>query len=174
MPGGGSKPGERRGGRAAGTPNKNTEREALIERAAEEAAAEHGQSKDVIADAVRKVINARRSPRDDGVEALGIIKGFVARYVEACMKTPMPGEKDHPAELWATTQTWLNLYFHGCVRIADFFDPRYRAVLLASGQLGEGAPAFPVIEGIAIGVDGEDKRARAERAQQAYLRLVKG
>jgi hypothetical protein len=133
----GSKPGERRGGRSKGTPNKSTVAKLIDAQVAEK---------------VAEIVNAppqegatlqRYSPRarakDELAEMLPVLKGHVGHFQQAAIASglptaPEPGKpaKSFNAALWKMYKDWFELYIKACDTAADFQDPRLKAQLYVS------------------------------------------
>ena len=171
--------GVRYGGRTKGTPNKATaerrEREQAADLAAEEILRSTGKDSAVVTAAVQKVMAAKPRPRDEMVEALSVIRGIAGAFQKAAFEN-MPGTKDYQPELWDRMERWFDLYTRTGLRLADFFDPRYRAHLVAASP-GEATGAAGATQGALDAsfmlAEGSDRPAREKRALASYLRLVK-
>jgi hypothetical protein len=153
MAGKGSKPGERRGGRQKGTPNKAT-------REKEQRALEALQQK--------AKAPLRKLAKDQLAELVPEIKEIVLRFKAAVEKSGgVPGTKGYKAELWRELREWIRVYGWAADLAADFESPRYRAIAVAMTP-GDAKPAAPIIEH-----QPADAEERERQANNAYLRLVK-
>jgi hypothetical protein len=151
---GGSKPGQRRGGRPKGGKNKAT-----IEREQRALEALQKQAKQPL----------RKLAKDQLADLVPEVKGIVSRFAAAVEeKGGKPGTKGYKRELWRELKDWIRLYGWVADLAADFESPRYRAVAVAMTP-GDGKPMAPIIEH-----ESANAEERERAANQSYLRLVKG
>lgn len=125
----GSKPGERRGGRKKGTPNKATaerERRALEELRGKAQLLNRALAKDELDDLVPEV-----------KELMQVVKGSVAHFQRAAFLggTGLPGQSGYVAAAWDKLREWIILLKDVQVaaavimaKSADFQSPKYKAI----------------------------------------------
>lgn len=166
MPKGGSKPGERRGGRQKGVPNKATverlHKNAIIDQIAKEI----GQPTSVAAAAVDRAMSGRKLAKEELEEVVPIIKSVVAHFQQEPFAAVKSGGKATKAQ-WNDFRAWLELFVNTCVKLAPYQSPTYRAILVTT-PTGEGAGAPDKV------ADLGDIGDETTRSAQTYLRLVKG
>jgi len=161
---GGSKSGERRGGRQRGARNKAT-----IEREQKALAELANRAKAMVA-AGKPLTLAK----DELAGIIPMVKDTVGLFQKAAMVdeagTGAPGQKGFDAAKWRDFKDWLEFFATVCHRAADFQSPKYRAIAVAVNPDPAPAEKDPrVIEHLP-----EDEHDRERVANNAYLRLVKG
>lgn len=150
----GSKPGERRGGREKGVPNKAT---VARERAALEALQQKAKTtvlKTLAKDKLAGLVD----------EALDV----VAAYKKAACRA-FPGQKAYNPKMWAGFMQAIDLARRVADAAADYESPKFRAIAVVvppgdDNQPGDGMPAIAPA----------DELGREHAANASYLRLVKG
>jgi hypothetical protein len=161
-----AKPGQRFGGRAKGTPNKATlerQRRTLAE-LGHRAAQANKEAKDELAALI-----------PEAKELNGVVKGIVARFQERAYAAP-PGDPKYDPAAWEQLREWMQFYDDALLKAAsiahkaaDFQSPRLKAVLVSLTGERAAAPSAPMTD-----VSGGTSDDRVARAQQTYLKLVKG
>lgn len=166
MPRGGSAPGQRRGGRKPGTPNKAKAAERALEAEAKEIIAhvEGGNPAAVMA-----ALQARsRSFRglDEMIELAKVLKNYVVDYQAAVAAVGgKPGVKGFNAALWDRFKDWSEFYFGSCEKIAAFQDPKIKATFhVPAPRLGDDAKVIDEGKIVRIG--------NPQAAARAYQRLM--
>jgi Na+-transporting methylmalonyl-CoA/oxaloacetate decarboxylase gamma subunit len=134
MPKGGSKPGERRGGRKRGIPNKATIERLLRGKIAEQVAEEIGAPGTAVAIALEKAASGRRLAKDELEEVVPIIKGIVAHHQQqVTSQDPATGRLViTPQADLSDLKGWLQLFVDTCFKLADFQSPKFRAIVVAA------------------------------------------
>lgn len=150
MPKGGSKPGEHRGGRVKGKPNKTTIEKVLL--------------------AERAVAGSRDAGKKLGREVLEdfmlLFAGMAAHY------QPQPVAGAHPNEHEDKFDKYARLACETAKWLAPYQSPTYRAIMVSTPgeNSGKMIDAPRVAE-----VDDNISDARADEiSQQTYLRMIKG
>jgi hypothetical protein len=160
---GGSKPGERRGGRLKGSLNIKTRERLEREKIAEQVATEIGASATGIA--FHKAIEGRRLAKDEIKEAIPIIKGIVAHYQQQVSAlNPETGSLViQPEADLGDLKDWMRLFVDTCFKLATYESPTFKAIVLAEvPQPGDDAKM----------IDLQSKR-EPEKATETYLRLIR-
>lgn len=173
----GSRPGERRGGRKAGTPNQKTIEKRERERQVEEAAAAllasgeaPTEDQSVLRRALARTQEVQKTPREIAYEMLLIQRNICITYHNHCRANP-PGTPEHDAQAWTEMRYWMNDAQRTAVSLADFYEPKYKSIMVASSGPGVGNAGDDIIDLNALEPGTE---ATDERVQNSYLRLVKG
>ena len=127
MPGGGAKPGERRGGRKKNSLNKATIAKLRDAQVAEKVA-------EIInappqAGATLQHYPARTRAKDELSEMIPVVKSHVGQFQQAAIASGMPGDPKFNPSLWKMYKDWWDLYVKVCDTAADFQDPRLKAQL---------------------------------------------
>jgi hypothetical protein len=152
MPRGGSKPGERRGGRQKGTPNKFTASRAVVLPPTF---------------AASKPLYLRA--KDELAELVSVVKGHVGQFQLAAVGADgsgLPGQPGHDPVKWDTFLKWMAFYRSVCDSAADFQDPRFKAIAIMA------PPPSPPQTG-----DQRDNVVQITDpvgASRVYLNIVKG
>jgi hypothetical protein len=160
MPGGGSKKGERRGGRQKGSLNRATiERleQAKIIQQIEDQACQLGASDTQVG---ALTTSKRKLAREELEDLLPIIKGGVAHF----QPTVAPENK---AADWPTFKGWLQFYADTLLRLAEFQSPRFKAIAVAMGT----TPTAPPQPG--DGVISLDDPVALQRIYERRIRAVR-
>ena len=169
----GSSPGERRGGRVAGTPNRATAEALEAERIHEQMAMKPEEAARRAPGAADELARVLRSPtrmlaKERGEELLELAIGCAAYFQPTFKKKKGEPDPNENAD-WQQFKEWFKIADAVWAKLAHFQSPTYRAIVVTTpGEMSGPAPA-PAPEQFFD--EGEDA---ATRAQQAYLRLVKG
>lgn len=132
----GARPGERRGRRSKGVPNRTTVEKLEQAHIAEQIGKELGAPK------LAKVLRNYKLAKDELVEVIPIIKGIVAHFQRRAMRTTPEGGLEIVDDL-DEYKEWLKLFIDTCFKLADFQSPKFRAILAASTAAGDSAPRDP-------------------------------
>lgn len=177
MPRGGSLPGERRGGRKAGTPNKKNVAKREQEREARQIAAQVGGDVDPVA--LAAAIAAAKARRFDGfdemVELAKVLKSYVVTMKDAAVNSGLPAlpTKENPNPsfnpmLWDMFKDWWEGYASLCDRIASYQRPKMKAVAVV-------APMMPGDDAKVVNPEAEVKKLNQPgAATKVYMQVVKG
>ena len=153
MPGGGSKKGERRGGRQKGSLNKATiERleQAKIIQQLEDQARQIGSTDKQVANLTT---SKRKLPKDELEELMPIIKSGVAHFQptpRAALARGVPENKDGD---WVAFKGWLEFYAETLLKLAEFYHPRFKAIAVQMGPVAPAQPATPGDNATVISLD---------------------
>ena len=121
-------PGERRGGRKKGTPNKATIAKALDAKVAEKVEALIGKTPEVTATALQVMARTPRG-KDELAELILVVKGHVAKFQQAVLRMGEPDAKTYNWSLHDRYVRLLELFAKVSDSAADFQDPRLKAQL---------------------------------------------
>jgi hypothetical protein len=157
MPGGGSKKGERRGGRQKGSLNRATiERleQAKIIQQIEDQACHLGASDTQVG---APTTSKRKLAREELEDLLPIIKGGVAHFQPTPAGALAQGVPENKDGDWPTFKSWLQFYADTLLRLAEFQSPRFKAIAVAMGttptappQPGDGAKVISLDDPVAL------------------------
>jgi len=164
MPGGGSRPGERRGGRTRGTPNKATVARLEEVRVAEEVAAEIDADPVALRAAIQRAGARGFRGKDELIELGKVVKNHLVDFQAAALAAGKPGTKEYNAALWDKFKVWAEFFADVCNRVADFQDPRLKATMAM--QLSSDAPKV-INEGTEFVRTGDP--VAAARAYQRFI-----
>ena len=159
----GARPGERRGGRVKGVPNRTSIEKLEQARIAEQIAEAVGAPKRATSTVIKKVLGNHKLAKDELVEVIPIIKGVVAHFQRQAMRATPEGGLEIVGDL-GDFKEWLKLFIDTSFKLADFQSPRFRAIVAdvpaPAGHLTPGGPGKFVRTG--------DAKAAA-RAYQEYI-----
>lgn len=128
----GAAPGERRGGRAKGVPNKKTiealARAKIIEQVADAMAAPGTETRM----AIEKVLEGKKLAKDELEEVLPIIKGVVAYYQRQALTMGQDGKPVINGKL-DDFKEWLKIFIDTCFKLADFQSAKFKAIMVTAG-----------------------------------------
>ena len=131
-PRGGSKPGERRGGRRKGSLNFATRERLAREKMAEELAVQIGAPESATAIALHKAMEGRKLAKDDVADVVPIIKGIVEHYQRKSTaihkKTGLLFVKGDPSDL----KEWLQLLVNTLFKLAEFQSAKPRVLMVSA------------------------------------------
>jgi hypothetical protein len=157
-----SQPGERRGGRQKGTPNKATVAKLLDAKVAEKVEAII-EANPKLRDAALQPVTRRVRAKDELIDLIPVVKGHVAQFQQVAL-TMAPGTDAFSPAMWDRYERWLQLLHKVCDSAADFQDPRLKAQLYVPPP-----PDMPVHQ------DGPQKVVRlgsATAASRAYQQFM--
>jgi len=169
----GSEPGERRGGRNKGTPNKAMAVKREQEREAQQIASEIGTDPVALQAALERARARKIRGLDEMMELAKVLKNDVIAFRAAAVATGMPGARDEDGReirntaLWNEYKAWAEFYFDLAAEITQYQEPKLKAT--ASMQIpGVGGAPAKVIDGEAKLVRTGDPVAAA-RAYQRFM-----
>jgi hypothetical protein len=159
----GARPGERRGGRVKGVPNRTTVEKLEQARIAEQIAKAVGAQNGASSTAAKKILSSQKLAKDELAEVIPIIKSIVAHFQRQAMRATPEGGLEIVGDL-GDFKEWLKLFIDTSFKLADFQSPRFRAIVAdvpaPAGHLAPGGPGKFVRTG--------DAKAAA-RAYQEYI-----
>jgi hypothetical protein len=159
----GARPGERRGGRVKGVPNRTTVEKLEQARIAEQIAKEVGAQNGASSTAAKKILSSQKFAKDELAEVIPIIKGIVAHFQRQAMRATPEGGLEIVGDL-GDFKEWLKLFIDTSFKLADFQSPKFRAIIAdVPASVGNLAPGGPVK------VARLGDAAAAARAYQRYI-----
>ena len=166
----GAKPGERRGGRAKGVPNKATIAKLHDAGIVKQVAAEIGADKTTVAAVIdRAHALAGFRAKNELTELAMAMKNHLVQFQQAASATGMPGTKGYNAALWREVREWGKFYHELCDTVADFGpDARIKTVEFYGHIKTEDVTPPPKQSEKVHQIDD------ANAASRVYLRVVKG
>jgi hypothetical protein len=161
-----ARPGERRGGRIKGVPNKTTIAALNKQKIIEKIAKETGTPTAVATAVLAKAADCRKLAMEELEEALPIIKSVVAHFQKAPFEAVQAGGKATKATKaqWNDFQDWLKLFLDTCVRLAPYQSPTFRAIAVMDPQ-PSGKRSTPDLDSIVRSGD----PVAASRAYQRFM-----
>jgi hypothetical protein len=121
MPGGGAKPGERRGGRPKNGRNKATiaklHDEAIVKRVAKDIGADRAMVNAALERA--NALNGFRA-KNELIELAMAMKNHLVQFQQAATALGAPGTPNYSAALWREVREWGKFYKDLCDTVADF------------------------------------------------------
>lgn len=151
MAGGGSKPGERRGGRKKGTINKATAERLERQRVAERIAAAAGHPG--AGHAVAKAMDTKTVWAKDEIAAVvPILKSIMAFFTNPLVEAAQNGTIKPKAE-WDHARTWIELFLKSCTDLAPYQSPTFRAIAVTSDVVDKGGVVRFVVENAPVMIE---------------------
>ena len=137
----GARPGERRGGRIKGVPNKATIAALNERKIIDQIAKQTGTSSSVTAAVLSKAAGYRKLAVEELEDVLPIIKSLVAYHQIKVMRAGPTGALQITGEL-DDFKEWLRLFIETCAKLAPYQSPTFKAIAVVEPQL-PGKPPIP-------------------------------
>jgi hypothetical protein len=172
MAGGGSKPGQRRGGRQKGTPNKRTAERRLREVVVRKTAKMTGADAKVLQKAVNKVLDSRTLAVDELASMMPVVRQIVEYHQTAPFAAANAGRFASPGQ-WHALKDWLELFLRWCDTLAAYQSPKLRGI--AVHQVGSPVGGKPLETEPPAGAakESESEAVTATEASRIYRRMLK-
>jgi hypothetical protein len=177
----GANPGERRGGRVKGTPNKRT---AAREAMAEQIARETGMPRAQVSDGLRRAAAAARQAKDEIEHTLiPMVRGVLAHIQQRIIVVdengaPVLGEDGkpqiNPAASLAEYKAWMEFFADLHVKLMPFQSPRFGVLAVGYASSFAGTPALDAREVLELPSPDKVRKLDPNAAADAYFRVVKG
>jgi hypothetical protein len=159
----GARPGERRGGRIKGVPNKATIAALNKRKIIDQIAKQTGTSSAVATAVLSKAAGYRKLAVEELEEVLPIIKSVVAYHQVKVMRAGPTGALEITGAL-DDFKEWLRLFIETCAKLAPYQSPTFKAIAVMEPQ-SSGKPPIPDT----YGIERLDDPVAASRAYQQLM-----
>jgi hypothetical protein len=137
----GARPGERRGGRIKGVPNKATIATLNKREIIDQIAKQTGTSSSVAAAVLSNAAGYRKLAVEELEDVLPIVKSVVAYHQVKVMRAGPTGALEITGKL-DDFKEWLRLFIETCAKLAPYQSPTFKAIAVMDPPLPSG-PSIP-------------------------------